>query len=383
MNRAILMILAGAALIGAAIALSVGVFTDGDSGDTPPATIAAGPEPAPAPPPAAAPAPSAPAPSAAAPAKPQPDVPEPAATAPSFDVVRVNPQGDTVIAGRAAPGAEVTIKDGDTVIGTATADRRGEWVYVPDKPLDPGSRQLELSARASDGTVSVGERSVVLVIPEREKDVAGRPADEPSSPLALSVPRAGSGPSQVLQAPSAVGPGGIAPRPGSASAPPVAAPGQSASRALSLDVVDYDERGQLILSGRGPAGARVLSYLDGQLLGRADAGDDERWTLQPEKPVAPGLYTLRVDQVRDDGSVVARLQFPFSRAAPVAGLKPEQFVVVQPGNSLWRISRRTYGRGLAYTVIYEANDDQIRDPDLIYPGQVFVLPPAGAAQTGG
>ncbi|MDE0941760.1 MAG: LysM peptidoglycan-binding domain-containing protein, partial [Alphaproteobacteria bacterium] len=44
-------------------------------------------------------------------------------------------------------------------------------------------------------------------------------------------------------------------------------------------------------------------------------------------------------------------------------------------NSLWRIARRVYGSGVRYTVIYQANDSQIRDPDLIFPGQVFNLPP--------
>ncbi|MEL7488070.1 MAG: LysM peptidoglycan-binding domain-containing protein, partial [Pseudomonadota bacterium] len=48
--------------------------------------------------------------------------------------------------------------------------------------------------------------------------------------------------------------------------------------------------------------------------------------------------------------------------------------IVQPGNSLWRIARRAYGSGFQYTVIYEANADQIRDPDLIYPGQIFEVP---------
>jgi nucleoid-associated protein YgaU len=47
---------------------------------------------------------------------------------------------------------------------------------------------------------------------------------------------------------------------------------------------------------------------------------------------------------------------------------------VQPGNSLWRIARRTYGAGMRFTLLYEANKDQIRDPDLIYPGQLFVVP---------
>ena len=54
-------------------------------------------------------------------------------------------------------------------------------------------------------------------------------------------------------------------------------------------------------------------------------------------------------------------------------------VVVQPGESLWRIARATYGKGVRYTVIYAANRDQIRDPNLIYPGQVFVIPEGDSA----
>jgi nucleoid-associated protein YgaU len=44
------------------------------------------------------------------------------------------------------------------------------------------------------------------------------------------------------------------------------------------------------------------------------------------------------------------------------------------GDNLWRISRVTYGLGQRYTLIFGANRDKIRDPDLIYPGQIFVLP---------
>jgi nucleoid-associated protein YgaU len=51
-------------------------------------------------------------------------------------------------------------------------------------------------------------------------------------------------------------------------------------------------------------------------------------------------------------------------------------VVIQPGDNLWRIARGTYGRGVQYVVIYRANQDRIRDPNLIYPGQIFTLPTA-------
>jgi nucleoid-associated protein YgaU len=44
------------------------------------------------------------------------------------------------------------------------------------------------------------------------------------------------------------------------------------------------------------------------------------------------------------------------------------------GDSLWRISSHVYGNGVRYKQIYAANAAQIRNPRLIYPGQIFVLP---------
>ncbi|MBS0564700.1 MAG: LysM peptidoglycan-binding domain-containing protein, partial [Proteobacteria bacterium] len=49
-------------------------------------------------------------------------------------------------------------------------------------------------------------------------------------------------------------------------------------------------------------------------------------------------------------------------------------ITVQPGFTLWGIARKSYGDGFLYVRVYEANKDQIRDPDLIYPGQVFTVP---------
>ena len=103
-------------------------------------------------------------------------------------------------------------------------------------------------------------------------------------------------------------------------------------------------------------------------------GRDGRWDLQASSLLAPGVYDLQIDQVDENGDVTAVIVLPFERVAPEAlNLGPDS-VVVQPGNSLWRLARRLYGEGVQYTVIYEANRDQIRDPDLIYPGQVFDAP---------
>jgi nucleoid-associated protein YgaU len=53
---------------------------------------------------------------------------------------------------------------------------------------------------------------------------------------------------------------------------------------------------------------------------------------------------------------------------------------VQPGNTLWGISRERYGQGILYVQVFEANRDKIRDPDLIYPGQIFNLPDDAAEE---
>ena len=278
--------------------------------------------------------------------------------APSFDVVRLSRKGDSVFAGRGKPGTTVDILSDDETIGSVEVDDRGEWVFVPTAPLEPGSHELSLRATEEEQEKTVdSDHVVVLVVPKPGEDISGRPAEEESEPLALLVPSEGkTGETRVLQKPTTV-PGGV----------------ESETGDLALDIVDYDDKGSLALSGRGQPNASVRVYLDNDFVGEAPVDEEGFWRAVPDEGLAPGVYDLRVDQVVGE-KVVARLELPFSRAAPITSLKDEQLVIVQPGNSLWRIARRTLGRGLSYSVIYEANKDQIGDPDLIYPGQIFQVP---------
>lgn len=279
--------------------------------------------------------------------------------APTFDVVRIDPKGDAVMAGRAKPGSTVTIMDGDTVIGRVKADPRGEWVFVPDKPLEPGSRRLSLSMQAEGGEKIVSEADVVLVVPEKGKDIAGR-ASEHGQALVLKVPRGSPAPTVVMQRPTA---------------------GEIIT-GLFIDALDYDVDGRLGVSGRSAPATTVQLYLDNRFVGRAISDTAGVWMLSPAGRIDPGLYTLRVDAVDGAGKVVARASIPFSYAEPLAGKDTDGFVVVQPGNSLWRIAQRRYGSGFSYTTIFETNKEQIADPDLIFPGQVFALP-SMSGQAGG
>lgn len=307
-----------------------------------------------------------------------PEVVPEAKAAPSFDVVRVDPSGGMVIAGRAAPGSSVTVTSNGQAIGTAKADERGEWVLLPGQPLGPGDHQLALSATSPAGEAVTSDKLVMLVVPEKGKDIAGQPAKGTGESLALLLPKDQTGPAVVLQAPTAVlnateGASG-APSGATGGGEAAAPTGGIASGGLVLDSVDYGESGQITVGGRSEPGSRVQVYLDNTLVGTASADDTGRWQVTPTDVVPTGLHNLRVDQVASDGKVVARVESPFLRSAAV-DLPADQSYIVQPGNSLWRIARRSYGDGLRYTTIYQANREQIRNPDLIYPGQVFTLPP--------
>ncbi|MFO1059784.1 MAG: LysM peptidoglycan-binding domain-containing protein [Dongiaceae bacterium] len=161
--------------------------------------------------------------------------------------------------------------------------------------------------------------------------------------------------------------------------PPVRSAGKGiVDRGLALDTVDYDAAGNVVIGGRAPAATRLQVYLDNALIGVTIVDSSGHWHITPELQVPEGPHTLRVDMVAPDGRVMARVETPFARAEPVIAKAGEVKVVVQPGASLWRIARQSYGSGIRYTVIFEANRHQIRDPDLIYPGQVFVVPQSAA-----
>jgi nucleoid-associated protein YgaU len=242
-----------------------------------------------------------------------------------------------------------------------TADANGEWVLLPSSPLPPGNHQLGLTATLPSGETVAATQQVMMVMPGTVTEVAGQTADQNGQALAVLVPTGENGAAVVLQAPAATGD----------------AAGGIASGDLALDSVDYGEGGDFTIGGRAPPGAQVNVYLDNMPIGSATADAAGHWQLSPIGAVEPGLHTLRVDQIGGDGAVISRVETPFERAGPLTLAAGQQFVV-QPGNSLWRIARRAYGEGLRYSVIYQANLSQIRDPDLIYPGQIFTIPQDGA-----
>ena len=275
--------------------------------------------------------------------------PAPAPTAPSFDVVRVTPSGSAVLAGRAEPGAEVVVRDGAAAVGRTTADARGEWVIVPAAPLPQGARELTVASAPAGapagGAETKADASVLIAVP------APAPATAPSAdkPAAIAVLLPNQGAPRVL-----------------------AAPGAPAK--LGLGTVDYDDRGEIRFAGTAAPNAPVRVYVDNAPAGDAQADAQGQWSLTPRDVVSGGVHQLRVDQLSTAGRVQSRVELPFQRTTLPPEALAQGRVVVQPGQSLWRLARTAYGSGVRYTVIYLANREQIRDPRLIYPGQAFSVP---------
>ena len=293
-----------------------------------------------------------------------------AADAPRFDVVRVAPDGAGLVAGRAEPGARVTVRSGDEALAEVEAGPGGDFVTMFQAVPSREPQVLTLEA-AGTGAPRGSEETVLLLPPGQ-----GGPSPREAEPESVAV-AASDEPGAIAQDEEPVVAATAILR---ADAEPAevrrAAPGAGVSSGrLSLATIDYGEAGLVALAGYAPAGARLRVYVDGLAAEEATAGADGRWQAGLDALEA-GTYTLRVDVLDADGRVESRVETPFRRDTPEVAAGPGA-ITVQPGNNLWTIARMRYGSGVLYTKIFTANAELIADPNLIFPGQVFTLPEAG------
>jgi LysM domain len=181
---------------------------------------------------------------------------------PAFDIARIGPTGEAVIAGRASPSAIVELLLDGKVFDQAVADKSGQFVITPPR-LPPGEHDLTLRSGPRDGKQVTSIRNVALHL-------------SPSDFSQLSQPAQIAEPRKLIAAPKLA----------SAAATPL---------------------------------------------------------LEPS-------------------------------SHPVVAASKTATTVVAGGDSLWRISLAKYGKGDQYSAIYDANRNQIRNPDRIFPGQRIVIP---------
>ncbi|WP_099592688.1 Ig-like domain-containing protein [Paramylibacter kogurei] len=259
--------------------------------------------------------------------------------APKFDVVRVDETGGAVIAGRGEPSTTVTITGNGQEIGQAEVGADGNFVALLDVPAGDEPTALRLQSQTGD-TTSEDSFLVMPIAPESN-----------ATPMIV-----GTQDGQVITTPSHVV---------DQSQPP------SVVSEITLDTIDYAATGDVVFSGRGVADNSVRVYVNNepQQVGQIDNG---RWSVAlPD--VDEGIYTVRIDSISQTGQVTSRVESPFKREIPDGDILSDS-VTIQPGFTLWALAKQKYGAGMRFVQIFDANRDSIKDPDLIYPGQVFTLP---------
>ena len=266
--------------------------------------------------------------------------------APTLDIVRIESDGSTVIAGRAPAGSDVDIRIDGVVVATATATAKGEFVAFVAASTEAGAQEIQAVGTAESGEELVSADTVLILTPQAPEGETAAPAIVSASAEAITVLQTGG----------------------------LAVPDQ-----ISLDSISYDETGEAVLAGRGQPLGEARVYVDGVFATKGAISDSGAWSVTLNT-VEAGRYVLRVDEVAADGRVTSRVETPFQKEFPenVAPLlkMANGKLTVQPGNTLWVMAREIYGSGVEYTQIFQANRDTIRDPDLIYPGQIFSIPEA-------
>ncbi|MDG1763750.1 MAG: LysM peptidoglycan-binding domain-containing protein [Paracoccaceae bacterium] len=158
--------------------------------------------------------------------------------------------------------------------------------------------------------------------------------------------------------------------------------GKKTDDELALDSIAYDPLGNVTVGGRSNPSGLVRFYINNEAVSATKTNEAGYWEADLSD-IIPGTYTLRIDELSLKGDVISRLETPFKREdrerlanliAPSTSPVRINIVTVQPGNTLWAIARKRYGDGLLYVQVFEANRDKIKNPDLIYPGQLFDLP---------
>ena len=263
---------------------------------------------------------------------------------PTFDVINLSEDNTLVIGGRGAINKNVQIFNGGQLIGEVMTNQFGEFVFI--EKLTPGYYDLSL---LSNGIKS--QKTVSIIAPEISKALANGDVNllPSESEAIITLNNADGTVDKVIQG------------------------ANNSAKNLSFDSLSYSSEGTLNLSGKALPGSRVDVYIGKKLLGTAIADDNGFWNLALDNPIKPGDYILRFNELQNN-KIVESLETPIRQENLEEINISESAIIVQPGNSLWRISRRFYGKGVLYTLIFKANNNLIDDPDLIFPGQIFNVP---------
>ena len=267
-----------------------------------------------------------------------PVIPEPVVqaveiTEPTFDIVRIEPNGNIVVAGRWLSHQNISVMMNGKIVATERTDSDGEFVYAPVHALDAGNYTISLVG--TDPETKSSENVFVYVSPHGYKN-------------SVSLLMTDNG-STLLQAPT-----------------------QLIDGDLVVSKVDYLDTGRIVVTGDALPRLRVSLSLNNKYLGFARVSDHKHFGLGADvgKLETGKEYTLTVRLHDGDGRTVAQVGHTFTM--PEMTGDDDTYYTVRRGDCLWIIARNFLRRGVLFSIIAERNG--IENPNLIFPKQLLQIP---------
>ncbi|ODA94392.1 peptigoglycan-binding protein LysM [Mesorhizobium sp. SEMIA 3007] len=334
-----------------------------------------------------------------------------------------------ILSGTTVLGSTMAGPDGAFVIVLDDPLKPGDYTITLHSTVGTVVTVSVQTAVVSVPKNAAGQVLAMVEEPGKPAELLTVPAPE-TKPAAPATGDQAAAPAAPAPAPAAQAPATAAPAPAAPATPPAAVAGPK----IVVEAVEIDGN-KIFVAGLADPGRKVRAYANDILLGDALTSPDGHFLIEATRDIPVGSYTIHVDGLDADGvKVVARAAVPFERepgeavaavapagtkpadakpaetkpAAPAAAEAPaapaapaaeapavvaattppsdvpeavapklehaDGAVIIRRNDTLWRISRRVYGHGVRYSTIYLANQDQIRDPDHIWPGQVFKVP---------
>ena len=277
---------------------------------------------------------------------------------PEIDIIKVSPDGSFVIAGKGQPNSNINILNKGDLIDSSIVDSDGNWVVVSKENLKTGDNLISIDQINNNGLVLRHKQLFITKIDEHKKD----------QPLVISVPNKNDEIINIIQQPTekqkiykVENDLGIQKKI------------KSNKKIFNVETIFFNENGLVSIKGKVNFGKKIELYINKKIMETIKI-ENSKWQYNSDKIIDYGLHDLLVVLKSDKDKILDKITLPFMRVEMPYNDVPENFILIKPGDMLWTIAYRLYGDPFKYIQIFEENKDQITNPDLIFPGQLFSIP---------
>ena len=274
-----------------------------------------------------------------------------------LEVVRARPDGSLVIAGKGLPNSKIEIISNSEVIAVTKSDKIGDFVAVPQKQLKGGEYLLSFRQTTEDNKVVIAKKSVAINVTGKEDDV----------PIVAIIDSQGRLGAKVIQAP------GLKKSERNLKEDDKINIEFTKKPQIKILAITHDSKvGQLVLSGTAHNGVQVNAGFTGKETSSTKIINGE-WTLSIPGKLIAGKQKVFAVLLGKNGKVLSENSIVINGKS-IENANGKTLIIVQKGDALWNIAFQRLGLGNRYIDIVELNKDKIKNPDLIYPKQLFIIP---------